>query len=167
MCDFGRGRICEVTCCRSPINDFPVMILFVRNIPVNTHISELQQYVTSGVKRSFPFRSGRVLKAEILVIQDKRTKAFEFHGLVFVDSDKTGQRAIQKLKGKRFKNKLVLVREYHHRTWHNDRRFKQEHVPNKFIEKRVTDRRRGSGVEVFKDLSRIFSSPEDFARKLI
>lgn len=143
------------------------MIIFVKNIPANSQTSELQHYVESAVKRHFFFRSGRVLKCEVLVLQDKRTKVFEFHGLVHVDSDKAGQRALQKLKGKRFKNKLVVVREYKFRSWHNDRRLRQDSVPDTITEKRLADRRRGQGVEVIKDISKIFSSPEDFARKLI
>ena len=143
------------------------MILFIKNIPANSHPSELQHYVESAVERRFFFRSGRVLKCEILVMQDKRTKAFEFHGLVYVDSDKSGQRAIQKLKGQCFKNKRVMVREYRVRSWHNDRRLKPISVPDSIMEKRHGDRRRGQHVEVIKDMSKIFSSSEDFARKLI
>lgn len=143
------------------------MILFVRNIPASSHPSELQQYVASAVKRNFLFRSGRILKCEILVLQDKRTKAFEFHGMVHVDSDKAGERAIQQLKGKRFKNKLVMVREYKFRTWHNDRRLRHGSVSEKIAEKRLTDRRRGEGVEVIRDITKMFSSSEDFTRKLL
>ncbi len=143
------------------------MIIFVRNIPANSHPSELQQYVASAVKRNFFFRSGKILKCEILVLQDKRTKVLEFHGMVHVDSDRAGERAIQQLKGRRFKNKLVIVREYKCRSWHNDRRLRHEGVALTVSEKRLTDRRRGQGVEIIKDISKMFSSPEDFARKLI
>ncbi len=106
------------------------MIIFVRNIPANSQISELQAFVASAVKRNFFFRSGRVLKSEILVMQDMRTKAYEFHGMVHVDSDLAGARAIQQLKGRRFKNKLVMVREYKFRSWHNDRRLNVDKMPN-------------------------------------
>ncbi|AMK78421.1 MULTISPECIES: hypothetical protein [Methylomonas] len=143
------------------------MIIFVRNIPANSQISELQEYVASAVKRNFFFRSGRVLKSEILVIQDTRTKAYEFHGMVHVDSDRAGARAIQQLKGRRFKNKLVMVREYKFRSWHNDRRLNLDKVSDIVQEKRLTERRRGRNVEIVKDISKIFSSPEDVSRKLL
>ena len=143
------------------------MILFIRNIPANSHPGELEHYVSGAVKRSFFFRSGKILKCEILVLQDKRTKAFEFHGMVHVDSDKAGERAIQQLKGKRFKNKLVMVREYRFRSWHNDRRLRHGKVTDKIMEKRFSDRRRGEGLEVIKDISKMFSSYEDFTRKLL
>ncbi|CAD6878837.1 hypothetical protein [Methylomonas albis] len=143
------------------------MIIFVRNIPANSQISELQEYVAAAVKRNFFFRSGRILKTEILVIQDTRAKAYEFHGMVHVDSDRAGARAIQKLKGRRFKNKLVMVREYKFRSWHNDRRLNLDKVPDIIRDKRLTERRCGRSVEIIKDISKIFSSSEDFSRKLL
>ncbi len=143
------------------------MILFIRNIPSTSLISELHDFVESALKKPFFFRSGRVLKCEILVIQDKRTKAYEFHGLVHVNSDKAGRRAIRQLTGKRFKNKFVVVREYAVRSWHNDRRLKYGPASEKNANKRLSERRRGEGMEFINDMSKIFSSSEDFARKLI
>jgi len=89
------------------------------------------------------FRVGRLVKAEILVIRDGNTKKTEYHGLIYVDSEKTGQRLIKKLNGKEFKNRTVEMREYYSRCWHNDRRLKH---PDRYSknnkEKRVKARRR-------------------------
>lgn len=143
------------------------MIIFVRNIPVDSHPSELEHYVASVVKRRFFFRSGKVLKCEILVLRDRRTKALEFHGLVYLDSDRTGQRAIQKLKGKRFNSKLVTVREYQLRSWHNDRRLHQTQDTENFSEKRIAERRRRQRVNTLQNTPKVFSGSADFSRKLI
>ena len=143
------------------------MILFIRNIPGNCHLSDLHEFVAPVLKRSFPFRSGSILKSEILVIRDKHTNALEYHGLVYVDAEAAGQRAIKKLKGKRLKNKLVMVREFYHRSWHNDRRLIHKHLPDDIINKRIGDRRRGGKVEMIKDISCIFSANAEAARKFI
>lgn len=143
------------------------MIIFVRNIPVNSQPSELEHYVASAVRRRFFFRSGKILRCEILVLRDKRTRVLEFHGLVYVDSDRTGHRAIQKLKGKRFNSKLVTVREYKVRSWQNDRRLQQTQNTEKFSEKRTAERRLRQRVNTLQDASKLFSSSADFSRKLI
>ncbi|WP_396643643.1 hypothetical protein [Methylomonas sp. 2B] len=142
------------------------MILFIRNVPASTHLSELEAYVAPALKRRFLFGGARILKAEILVILDKTTHTLEYHGLVHIDSDKVGLRAIKSLKGQRFKNKLVLVREYHNRNWHNDRRQTYQ-ATQALADKRVADRRRGASLEFVKDISAIFSAPKTAARKLI
>lgn len=143
------------------------MILFLRNIPENTRVNDLYEFLTPALKRSFPFRSGTIVKAEILVLRDKHTKLLEYHGLVHVDSEASGERVIKKIKGKRFKNKLVVIREYKKRDWQNDRRRKQQPVPEYILNKRVHDRRRNNMLEIVQDPSTMFSASSKLSRKLI
>lgn len=124
------------------------MILFVRKIPSNTLPSELHDFVGPALKGGLFLRSGRILKAGILMIRNERTKWVEYHGYVHVESDKAGLRAIRKLNGKFFKNRVVIVREYKFRSWHNDPRLNNEHASPKNMERRIKDRRRGNIVVI-------------------
>jgi hypothetical protein len=129
------------------------MILFLRRIPANTHPDEMQDFVEQALKGGIFSKSGSVIKAEIIAVRDKYTKSVEFHGLVHLDSDKSGQRALKKLKGKPFKNKHILVKEYKHRTWHNDSRINYKNTPQDILNKRVGDRRRESNPQSIKELA--------------
>lgn len=142
------------------------MILIIKNIHPDTQISEIQEYVAPVLKRNFPFKSGKLMRAEILMLRDKRTKAMEFHGLVFIEPEKLGLRALIKLKGKRIHNKLVSVKEYVHRDWHNDRRVNHHNPSATMIQKRIGDRRRGQNIEIVKNPSTLFMAVNP-ARKLI
>ena len=143
------------------------MIIFIKNAPANTSINDLYEFVEPALKRTFPFKSGLILKAEILALKDKRTNELEFHGIMQIEPEKASHRAIRKLKGKKLKNKLVLVREYISRDWHNDRRINHGAVSAEIMEKRLGDRRRGDKLEVVvKDASNIFKAVTP-ARKLI
>ncbi len=124
------------------------MILFIRNIPRDTRSSDLSDFVAPALTRLL-FRSGSIIKVEILVLRDKRTQELQYHGLVHLDSEKTGKMVIKKLRGKPFKNKSVIVREYIHRSWHNDRR-NHENVFTGIERRRSGDRRGGSNLEVVK-----------------
>jgi len=139
------------------------MIIFVRKISANTKLSELIAFVEPTVKGGL-FRKGGVIKgAKILALKDTRLRAVEYHGLVNVEPEKEALRAIKKLKGKRFKGKFVVVRQYYQRNWHNDKRQTQQSLDN--VERRMTDRRRGKDLEVIEDISSQFSNAGDFSRK--
>ena len=142
------------------------MIIFIRKIPANTKLSELIAFIEPAVKGGL-FRKGGVIRdARILALRDLRLRTLEFHGLVTIEPDKAALRAIKKLKGKRFKGKFVVIRQYFQRDWHNDPR-NQSHVarnPNG-LERRITDRRRGKDLEILEDISGKFSSAGDFTRK--
>ncbi len=140
------------------------MILFLRKIPANTKLAEISDFVSPALKGGLFRKSGRIVKIEILALHDVRLNAHEFHGLVTVEPDSAGFRAIKLLKGRRFKDKLILVRQYVHRSWHNDPRQSHKRF-NIHDERRKSDRRRGKYLEVISDLSGRFSSTGDFARK--
>lgn len=132
------------------------MILFIRNIPATTRPNELRDYVALALGEDLNDWSGRVLKAEVMVIRDKHTNKLEHHGLVQVDSDETGIRAIKNLNGLLFNNCEVLVRRYKDRDNENDRRHDGHAVSQEIIEKRIQDRRRGNSVEIYIDFSNLF-----------
>lgn len=143
------------------------MILFIRKIPANTRLNELADFVQPALKGGLFKKPGRIVKIEILTLRDIHLHSFEYHGLVTVDSDETGHRVIKKLKGKLFKGKHTLVREYVQRRWQNDRRLKHHPEDAVALEKRKTDRRRNEKqLERVVDISDKLTSNGDFVRKI-
>ena len=140
------------------------MIIFIRKIPTNTKLSEIIAFVEPAVKGGL-FRKGGVIKgAKILALRDVRLKTVEFHGLVNVEPEKEALRVIKKLKGQRFKGKFVVIRQYHQRNWHNDKRQSQLGIDDAHsMERRITDRRRGKYLEIIEDIN--FINAGDFWRK--
>ncbi|WP_347989637.1 hypothetical protein [Methylomonas sp. AM2-LC] len=127
------------------------MAIFIKNIPNDTHLSDLYHFVEPTLKRRFPFKSAQIAKTEIVSFLDKSTHLTENHGIVHIEPEDEDQRVIRKLSSMRLQNKLVIVREYVSRNWHNDRRLDYPEVPAVIKNKRVADRRRGHHVEVIKD----------------
>lgn len=142
------------------------MIIFLRKIPAATKPSEIIAFVEPAIKGGLFRRSGRITGVKILALQDKRLKTLEFHGLVTVEPDAVALRAIKKLKGRRFKGKFVVIRQYFERDWHNDPRQNRGALVEQNIQnRRMSDRRRGKDLEIIKDISEKFSSSGDFVRK--
>lgn len=135
-----------------------IMILFLKDIPANTRPNELHDYVFSAFTNGGDQASGRVLKAEVMVIRDKQTNGLEHHGLVFVDSRASGMLAIQNLSGKPFSNTCVSIRPYVHRDLNNDRRLLEASAG---YQQRGIDRRRGDRIEIHIDLSNVFHYQDD------
>jgi hypothetical protein len=141
------------------------MIIFLRKIPVNTKYQEISDFVAPALKGGLFKRSGRMVKAEILGLKDTRLNTVEFHALVTIEPDSVGFRAIKMLKGRRFKDKLIVIRQYFFRSWQNDPRQRYQTLSPGILEKRKADRRRSKDIEVIKDISDHFSSSGDFVRK--
>jgi hypothetical protein len=133
-----------------------VMMLFFRNIPAPTRPNELYAYVALAVSEDSKEQAKQLIKVEVMVIRDKRTNRLEHHGLVSVDSDETGIRAIKNLNGLLFDGCEILVRCYKQRDFNNDRRRNGLPVPREFVEKRIQDRRRGNRIEIYIDFSNVF-----------
>lgn len=131
------------------------MILFFKDIPVNSRPNELYSLIASAGGEA---DSGEVLKAEVMVIRDKTTNALEHHGLAMLDSEQSGLRAIERLNGKAFNGSEILVRPYNFRDDLNDRRRGCEE--DVAAEQRQHERRRGDRIEIFIDLSNIFFAPD-------
>jgi hypothetical protein len=132
------------------------MIIFIRKIPKGTLPSELHDFVMPALNGGLFTESGLILKVEILAIKSKETAVYEFHGLVYVDSDAAAKRAINRLRGSSINGTPVTFHQYEHRNWHNDRREAQTTQPAEIMEKRIKDRRRGSTIEIISDISSIW-----------
>jgi hypothetical protein len=141
------------------------MIIFLRKIPADTKLGELVDFVTPALKGNLFRKSGKIVKVDILSLHDIRLNTMEFHGLVTVEPEVAGFRALKLLKGRRFKDRLVVVRQYFQRSWQNDNRQNYRQTETEIVEKRKTDRRRGKNLEIIKDISEQFSSTGDFVRK--
>jgi hypothetical protein len=144
------------------------MILFIRKIPKGTLPSELHDVVSPALNGGLFATSGQIQKVEILAIKIKETSDYEFHGLVYVDSDIAAKRALNKLRGTSINGMPVTFHEYTQRNWHNDRRETQLPATANIQEKRSKDRRRGSNIEVVTDISSIWdifsvNSPQSIA----
>lgn len=142
------------------------MILFIRKIPASSKLSDLIEFVEPAIKGGLFRRAGAIINVRILALRDVRLRTVEFHGLVTIEPDVVALKAIKKLKGRRFKGKFVIVRQYFQRDWHNDLR--QPHQARAGLqerERRVADRRRGKDLEFIEDISDYFSSSGDFVRR--
>lgn len=96
------------------------MILFLRHIPAQARISDIAEFVTPAIRSGWFKRRGQIVKIEILALHDKQVNAYEFHGLVEIEPESAARVAIKKLNGRSLKGKIITVREYHIRSWHND-----------------------------------------------
>jgi len=132
------------------------MLLFFRNIPASTRPNELYSYVAMAGSEDLIEQAKHVITVDVMVIRDKRSNQLEHHGLVSVNSDEAGIRAIKNLNGLLFNGCEVLVRVYKQRDVKNDRRRNGVPVPREIIEKRIQDRRRGASVEIYVDFSNVF-----------
>lgn len=131
------------------------MILFFKDIPVNSRPNELYSLIASAGGEA---DSGEVLKAEVMVIRDKRTNALEHHGLAMLDSEQFGLKAIERLNGTPFNGSEIQVRPYNFRDNFNDRR--RSANAQVASDQRRQERRRGDRIEILIDLSNIFFAPE-------
>ncbi|MDD1621527.1 MAG: RNA-binding protein [Methylococcaceae bacterium] len=120
------------------------MIVLIKNLPTNTKEAELRDLVASSLKIGFflPFWRGKIKKTGIFFIQETDGNRFTYYGIVFLSSRKAGLRVIKQLNGRRFKQRVIQVREFITRSRTNDRRLTQKRGPQDFLEKRKTERRR-------------------------
>jgi hypothetical protein len=141
------------------------MIIFLKNIPRQCDQSDISYFVEPALKRSLFKRAGKILNVEILTLRDIQLNSIEQHALVTVEPEGAAIRAIKRLKGRRLKNKPVIVRQYFHRSWRHDRRDPSASNNYDAANKRKSDRRRGKNLEKVKQTPIHFSSHADFARK--
>lgn len=144
------------------------MIIFIRGVSELTQKKELWDFVSPALVSRMRLLNGKVIKTEILILQNKRTKLVEFHGLVYVNSEKAGNLAIKKLNGSIFKGKRAIVREYVVRSWKNDKRLNHADKVDPMLlgtGRRFGDRRRD--LEQIKDMSDMFTAVKNESRKLL
>lgn len=121
------------------------MIIFLRNIPLDTKKYELASFITPVFSNCFlgrPTTHISVEDIEILSIHDVDSNVLEKHGLVRVFPNEVGKRLIKHLDGRFFKQKSIKVREYVIRSASNDPRNNAAGTPVGFDDRRVGDRRR-------------------------
>lgn len=105
-----------------------------------------------------PFKIGKVQKVSSFHKRFAHHPFYVNYGLIFFDSRKSGLKAIRKLNGKRFKNKVVEVREYFIRSTKNDRRLIQTAVPNALLKRRKRDRRENLLPEDGEHINTVFDT---------
>lgn len=108
------------------------MMIFIQNVPKNTLPFHIDEFVAPALKRLF-FTDG-IVHSVLMIHKDNR-----HHAILTVDSEKTGQRLIKKLNKSTLRGKIVNIREYFIRSWHNDQRIRNIPVTNN---RRVQDRRK-------------------------
>jgi len=146
------------------------MIVFIRNIGPSVAKQDIMQFVAPAIKSWIPWKSGKIYDISILTLKDLKTNTLEYHALVYVD-DYHGKMIIKKLNCKKFFDRYVNVREYHTRSWRNDRRTSTSlaNIPGKdydgAIGSRVSDRRRGKNLEIIDSISAKFTAVDHARRK--
>lgn len=122
------------------------MIIFIRKIPKSAKRQDLCAFVSEGLHARWllpMFQRKSVEKCDILRIENMETQLSEYHGLVYVNSDKTGQALIKHLNGSRFCDREVEVRIYRKRSARQDRRRRLNGSNDLVImDRRRRDRRR-------------------------
>ncbi len=119
-----------------------IMIIILRRIPENTENHEIIDFLAPVLKGGFLKRPGHIEHIKILILKDTLKNTIEYHGLVTIDSDAAANRVIKRLNRKPLKNKNIIVREYFHRSWHNDARVNTHEWNEELEDKRKNNRRR-------------------------
>lgn len=88
------------------------MDIYVGNLPADTTQAELEKFFKGFHK-----------KADIrLIRQQFENDESCCYGLVSIDAERLALKAIKKLNGKRLRSRELLLREFHHRSYNNERR---------------------------------------------
>jgi len=141
------------------------MLILLRRIPQNTNEQDIIDFLEPALKGGLFKKTGHIESIQILVLKDTQRKTIEFHGLVSIDSEAAANRVIKDLNKTTFKNKPILVREYFHRSWHNDPRINMRQWNEELVDKRKSSRRRPRLEAVTKE-SLTFSDSEENLRVL-
>jgi len=141
------------------------MLILLRRIPQNTNEQDIIDFLEPALKGGLFKKTGHIESIQILVLKDMQRKTIEFHGLVSIDSEAAANRVIKDLNKTTFKNKPILVREYFHRSWHNDPRINMRQWNEELVDKRKSSRRRPR-LEVVTKESLTFSDSEENLRVL-
>jgi hypothetical protein len=124
------------------------MLLLIKHIPGYLTKKELMKFIRSArstVWRLFPIVGNITLdKCQILRIEDKEQETIEYHCLVCIEPEKTGQTLLKKLDGSLLFGRPVEVKPYIRRSPYKDRRRFHADLELLKIERRSQDRRRSS-----------------------
>lgn len=136
------------------------MIIILRRIPADTNKQDILDYLNPVLKGGVFQKPGYIEGIKILILRDTQNKELEYHALVTIDSDSAASRVIKKLNRKVFLGKHIAVREYFHRSWHNDPRINIAAYSKKLLNKRKGDRRQAK-LELVDSVSVKFSNKGD------
>jgi len=89
------------------------MELFVGNLDPETTEHQLREYF-KGFDKQATFK--------IVSLEEIDHDEGLIYGLITIESDRLAKKAIKKLNYKRFRNRLVVIREFHYRASQNDKR---------------------------------------------
>lgn len=109
------------------------MEIFIGNLSPHTTLSDL-----------IGFFKGFSNKAKFRIIEKRQDDGSRYrYGIAFFDSDKLALKAIKKLHQKPLRGELVVLREYFHRNYSNERRaLNWRNIPWQGVERRQQERRR-------------------------
>jgi len=141
------------------------MVIILRRIPENTQEHEIIDFLEIKLKGKIFQKPGSIESISILALKDIQRNTLEYHGLVTIDSEVAAKRVIKQLSRKHFKNRPIIVREYFHRSWHNDQRVNMRQWNEELANKRKQSRRRAK-LEVISKESLKFSKTNTNPRVL-
>lgn len=127
-----------------------MMIILVR-IHANTTKKDINNFMSPVLKGGMFQKTGYIERIKFMVLKDGANNILESHGIVTIDSEVAGERAILKLNRKKFKGKYIAVRKYHIRSRYNDPRINRRELSEALVNKRKVDRRRLAFIEDFRD----------------
>jgi hypothetical protein len=128
------------------------MVIFLRRIPAETKKEDIFEFIEPVLKGGLFKKSGYITHINILILRDTVINKNEHHALVTVEPDSVAKRVIEKLNRKPIRGKHIALHEYVYRLWHNDPRTHRKRWSSRHEERRQSDRRRGSKLEVVKTI---------------
>lgn len=122
--------------------------IIIPRIPAITTLGDIREFIKPALKRVWPLKDREVDKYKIIIYKDTGTGEIEYHALIFVKEALLAKKIIWKLNGKWLLNKPVSIREYHIRSFRNDKRKPVAlNSPEATGGLRKSDRRRGSRLQ--------------------
>lgn len=119
------------------------MLVLLKRIPSDTSKYEISSFLGSALKGGIFAKRGYIHDIKIMMIKKThKNTAFEFYGLVRVEPEPAGQRAIKQLNGKQINGKNIAVMEFYSRNWHNDPRLRRNQINLPFQDRRKYERRK-------------------------
>lgn len=125
------------------------MNVLLKNLPIGIRDFELAEFIESNFDTGDIEKKGLSLSVDgisMLEIQDNFTHPIEQFSLVRLSSSEVAKEVIKQLNGQICEKYQIVVREYFDRSASNDPRLNSHKTPNKFIERRIKDRRNSSLV---------------------
>ena len=140
------------------------MRVFFRKITADTTKKDLIEFIQPALRKVWFRKKGIIENVKIIHQRDHGSNLSEFHGLVTIHPDAVAEKVIRRLNRKMLLGKHIIVREYHHRVWHNDPRVKHNSHNLEISCRRVADRRR-KNLEMVEEVTHTFSGDKSFHRQ--